>query len=64
MPAHDIIDNRKERLIDHFGQMLNSSELARFAIGCLFLSGLTSVAKRLLEEGDVVENKHLSSDQQ
>lgn len=48
MPTHDIIDNRTERLIDHLGQMLGSSERARFAVGCLFLSGLTSVAKRLL----------------
>jgi hypothetical protein len=47
MPAHDIIDNRTERLMDHLGQMLGSSERARFAVGYLFLSGLTSVAKRL-----------------
>jgi len=47
MPAHDIIDNRTERLIDHLGQMLGSSERARVAVGYLFLSGLTSVAKRL-----------------
>src|SRR3989337_3042177 len=48
MPAHDIIDNRTEGLIDHLGQMLGTSERARFAVGYLFLSGLTSVAKRLL----------------
>ena len=48
MPAHDIIDNRTEKLIDHLNQMLGSSERARFAVGYLFLSGLTSVAKRLL----------------
>src|SRR4030043_964573 len=48
MPAHDIIDNRSEKLIDHLGQMLGSSERARFAVGYLFLSGLTSVAERLL----------------
>ena len=48
MPTHDIIDNRTEKLIDHLGQMLGSSERARFAVGYLFLSGLTSVAGRLL----------------
>lgn len=48
MPTHDIIDNRTEKLIDHLNQMLGTSERARFAVGYLFLSGLTSVAKRLL----------------
>ncbi len=48
MPTHDIIDNRAEKLVDHLNQMLGSSERARFAVGYLFLSGLTSVAKRLL----------------
>jgi superfamily II DNA or RNA helicase/HKD family nuclease len=48
MPAHDIIDNRTEKLINHLGRMLESSERARFAVGYLFLSGLTSVAERLL----------------
>jgi hypothetical protein len=37
MPAHDIIDSRNEKLIDHFSQMLDSSERARFAVGYLFL---------------------------
>jgi HKD family nuclease/superfamily II DNA or RNA helicase len=48
MPTHDIIDNRTEKLIDHLSQMLCSCERARFAVGYLFLSGLTSVANRLL----------------
>ena len=48
MPTHDIIDNRTEKLIDHLNQILGTSERARFAVGYLFLSGLTSVAKRLL----------------
>ncbi len=48
MPTHDIIDNRSEKLVDHLTQMLGSTERARFAVGYLFLSGLTSVAKRLL----------------
>lgn len=49
MPKHDIIDNRNEKLVDHLNQMLGTSERARFAVGYLFLSGLTSVAKRLLD---------------
>jgi len=48
MPTHDIIDNRTEKLVDHLAQMLGTSERARFAVGYLFLSGLTSVAKRIL----------------
>ena len=48
MPTHDIIDNRTEKLVDHLSEMLGTSERARFAVGYLFLSGLTSVAKRLL----------------
>lgn len=48
MPTHDIIDNRTEKLVDHLSQILGSTERARFAVGYLFLSGLTSVAKRLL----------------
>ncbi len=48
MPTHDIIDNRTEKLIDHLNQILCTSERARFAVGYLFLSGLTSVAQRLL----------------
>ncbi len=48
MTTHDIIDNRTEKLIDHLDRILGTSERARFAVGYLFLSGLTSVAKRLL----------------
>ena len=49
MLTHDIIDNRTEKLVDHLNQILGTSERGRFAVGYLFLSGLTSVAKRLLE---------------
>jgi hypothetical protein len=48
MPTHDIIDNHTEKLVDHLNQILGTSERARFAVGYLILSGLTSVAKRLL----------------
>jgi hypothetical protein len=41
---HDIIDNRKEKLIDHINRILSSTESARFAVGYFFLSGLQSIA--------------------
>src|SRR6266542_6568241 len=47
MPAHDIIDNRKEKLVDHINHILSSTESARFAVGYFFLSGLESIAERL-----------------
>jgi hypothetical protein len=47
MPAHDIIDNRKEILVDHINRILSSTEAARFAVGYFFLSGLTSIARKL-----------------
>ena len=47
MPAHDIIDNRKEILVDHINRILSSTEAARFAVGYFFLSGLTSIADKL-----------------
>jgi len=47
MPAHDIIDNRKEILVDHINLILSSTESARFAVGYFFLSGLTSIAEKL-----------------
>ncbi len=47
MPAHDIIDNRNERLVDHINLILSSTEAARFAVGYFFLSGFTSIAERL-----------------
>jgi hypothetical protein len=31
MPTHDIIDNRKEKLVDHINRILSSTESARFA---------------------------------
>jgi len=47
MPTHDIIDNRREKLVDHINRMLDSTEFARFAVGYFFLSGLESIAGRL-----------------
>src|SRR5208283_592275 len=44
---HDIIDNRKEKLVDHINRILSSTESARFAVGYFFLSGLESIAQRL-----------------
>ena len=38
MPAHDIIDNRNEKLVDHINQILDSSDRGRFAVGYFFLS--------------------------
>ena len=47
MPAHDIIDNRNEKLVDHISRILSSTSAARFAVGYFFLSGLTSIAGKL-----------------
>jgi hypothetical protein len=49
MPTHDIIDNRKEKLVDHINRILSSTESARFAVGYFFLSGLESIAQRLAD---------------
>ena len=50
--AHDIIDNRKQKLVDQINRILSTTEAARFAVGYFFLSGLESVAPRL---GGVME---------
>ncbi len=47
MPSHDIIDNRREKLVDHINRILPSTESAKFAVGYFFLSGLTSIAEQL-----------------
>lgn len=47
MPTHDIIDNRKEVLVNHINQILTSTESARFAVGYFFLSGFTSIGEKL-----------------
>ena len=47
MPAHDIVDNRKRKLVDQINRILDSSEAARFAVGYFFVSGLESIAAKL-----------------
>ena len=47
MPAHDIIDNRRQKLVDHIQKILGTTESARFAVGYFFLSGLEAIAKPL-----------------
>ncbi len=56
MPSHDIIDNRKAKLVDSITTMLGQTELARFAVGYFFVSGLESISKQL---GHVKELKLL-----
>jgi hypothetical protein len=36
MPAHNIIYNRMEILLDHINRILETSEAARFAVGYFF----------------------------
>jgi len=47
MPAHDIIDNRNEKLVDHINRILSSTERARFAVGYFFLSGFEPLQNHL-----------------
>ena len=47
MPTHDIIDNRNCKLVDSITTMLGQTELARFAVGYFFVSGLESISKSL-----------------
>src|ERR1700686_3624463 len=45
--AHDIIDNRREKLADHIRSILATTESARFAVGYFFLSGFLGIADQL-----------------
>lgn len=47
MPAHDVIDNREEKLSEHVGRLFAHSETARFAVGYLFLSGFETIKEQL-----------------
>ena len=49
MPTHDIIDNRKEKLVDHINRILPSTDRAKFAVGYFFLSGLVPIQEHLQE---------------
>jgi len=40
MPVHDVIDNRTEKLVDRIRRILPGSQVARFAVGYFFPSGL------------------------
>ena len=55
MPEHDIIDNRGEagQLVDHVSKMLPRAEVAKFAVGYFFASGLESIAGRLEDIGEL-----------
>jgi hypothetical protein len=44
---NDIIDNRREKLVDQIQAILPQSDAARFAVGYLFLSGLEALGKQL-----------------
>ncbi len=47
MPHHDIVDNRKQKLVDQINCILDSSSAAHFAVGYFFLSGFTAISDRL-----------------
>lgn len=45
--SHDIIDNRRQTLVDHIITLLPDASVARFAVGYLFLSGLEALGTQL-----------------
>ena len=47
MHAHNIIDNRNEKLADHINTILEGTESAKFAVGYFFLSGFEAIRDRL-----------------
>jgi hypothetical protein len=48
MPAHDIVDNRREKLVDQINQLLGAAESERFAVDYFFPSRLEAIARRNL----------------
>nr|WP_319419184.1 hypothetical protein [Pleurocapsa sp. FMAR1] len=42
MPSHEIIDNRKQRLVDKINCILESSSAAHFAVSYFFILGFTA----------------------
>lgn len=53
MASHDIIDNRRRKLVDHIQTILGTTECARFAVGYFFLSGLEAIARSLRKVKEV-----------
>ncbi|MEK7846208.1 MAG: hypothetical protein AAB257_04510, partial [Nitrospinota bacterium] len=53
MPYSDIIDNRNVKLKDEINAILNSSDVAKFAVGYLYLSGFYQIAEKLGELKEV-----------
>jgi len=45
--AHDTIDNRNEKRVDHVSLILDATDRALFAVGYFFLTRFTSIAKEL-----------------
>lgn len=43
----DIVDNRREKLVDVMNRILDSTQSPRFAVGYFFVSGLTAVREKL-----------------
>ncbi len=43
----DIVDNRREKLVENIKRILGSTESARFAVGYFFLSGFEAISERL-----------------
>jgi hypothetical protein len=42
MLTHDIVESRREKLVDHINQILGTTESARFAVGYFFFLGTGS----------------------
>jgi hypothetical protein len=57
MPTHDIVDNRREKLVDHINQILGTTASARLAVGYFFLSGLEAIARRKLLRANSIQTK-------
>ena len=47
MPLHDIIDNRHEKLVDQIQAILPNVNMAKFAVGYFFLSGLEAIGSQI-----------------
>lgn len=56
----DIVDNRREKLVDTISTILDSTKSARFAVGYFFVSGLTAVQDKLedVKELRLLDRQH------